>query len=865
MGTEHCAAVGQGLVEERQSCDAGHAPPGGVGEGSGAVVALSLEGITKTFPGVTALDNVSLTVYAGETHAIVGENGAGKSTLMAITAGAMRPNSGRVEIVGTELTHASPTLARDLGLAIVYQHPALLPDLTIAENFWLSTRSGHRPSRRALVSWVAQELAAWGGSRRIDPTLPVRELEPDVQFIVEITKALAQRPRVLILDEPTEHLPADDVDVLFERIAALQASGTAILYISHRIDDVKRISSRVSVLRDGVLQGTFQTAEISEADIVKQVVGRSLDVIFPPRRAQQAGATPDAVEEEPLVEISDLTVHRLAKFSLKILPGEIVGLAGIEGSGQRELIRALAGLSRGSGSVKVAGESLRLGSNAAAANASIAYIPNDRHSEGIFPSLNVRENISLTRLTQFARAGVVNPLSERNWAKHQSESLNVRPPALHRKVENLSGGNQQKTVLARVLGSEPKLILADEPTQGVDVGARVEIYHFLREAVNKGASAIVVSSDAAELEGLCDRVIVMSRGHRVAELRGEDVTEHKMTEAVLMSTTSRDQPVTERVDTRLRRFFRGDYLPGVVLVLAIVALGIYTTMKSSAYLTGLSMGDLLTLFAALAFVAMAQQLVLLVGGIDLSVGPLAGLLVVVASFVLVSGRSPALFVLGFLLLLGIAIAVGFANWVPTLLGISPLLATLVTYTALQGVSLLLRPLPGGEISTSITDAISTKVGFMPVAAIVAIVLALALEFALKRTLWGVRIRAVGSKRTAAHGVGVRVSLILLSAYVGASLLVVLGGLMLMSQIGSGDPTAGTSYTLVSITAAVLGGASIFGGRGAFVGAALGALLVQQINTSVVFLNLTSDWQTYLIGGLTIVAAGFYSRMRVVAP
>jgi ribose transport system ATP-binding protein len=821
-------------------------------------IALKCSHITKRYPGVVALDDVSLEVRAGEVHGMVGENGAGKSTLMAIAAGATVPDEGEVYIDGKLLDRPSPDLARQLGLAIVYQEPALMPDLTIAENLAIGTSKNRRPGWWSTSEWARQAMADWTqGDRKIDPTLAVRDLGPDIRFIVEISKALAQEPKVLLLDEPTEHLAADDVEILFKQVRKLAAAGTAVVYISHRIPEVQRISDRISVLRDGVFQGTFEASAISQEQIVTTIVGRALDTEFPPKRS---AAEPLG---EPVLAVSGLRSDRFRDFHLTIHPGEIIGLAGVDGNGQTEVIRALAGMIPAKGDVKVGDRSVRLGNNASASDAGVAFIPSDRHREGMMSILGVRENVAVGNLKEYSQGGFMNTRKERAAVADRLTALAVKTPTLDTRIESLSGGNQQKVVLGRALERKPKVILADEPTQGVDVGARLEIFRFLRKAVNDGAGALIVASDGAELEGLCDRTLVLSRGQVVSELAGDDVTEQKMTEAALTSTTSRASDVTVRSQSRVRRFLRGDLAPPAIVAAATIGLAAYTATQSSFFLTGAAFTGILTLFAALAFASMAQQVVMISGGIDLSVGPLMGFLVVIASFVIVPGKSQSLLVVGWLLLVAIALTVGLVNWFPTLLKVPPFLTTLVTYTALQGLSLLFRKTVGGEINVDVLTSLGKKIGWFPWVAVVAIVLGLALEYALRRSTWGVKLRAVGSSPEHAHAVGIKVGRIQLSAYLVGGLLVFLASLVLMTQVGAGDPTAGITYTLTSITAVVIGGASIFGGRGAFVGALVGAALIEQINTSVSFLAVNTAWQTYLLGLLILVAAGAYSRARAI--
>lgn len=819
------------------------------------VGALIFRGISKSFPGVKALSDVNLVILPGEVHALVGENGAGKSTLMAIAAGSLAADEGEIGINGRPLVHASPSLARELGLAIVRQEPALMPDLTIAENLAVGVFRNRRPRWTKISPWASGRLAVWAHDRRLDPTTPVRYLDPAARFMVEISKAISQNPSVLLLDEPTEPLGADEIEILFDQIRGLAKAGTAIVYISHRIPEVRQISDRISVLRDGVFRGTFNTSDVTEAEIVQGIVGSPLELAFPDKR------TAVAPLGNAVLSVTDLSGGRFNDVGLQVHEGEIVGISGVEGNGQQDVIRALAGLIPVRGEVSVDGRPVRLSSTSRAASAGLVYIAADRHREGILPSLSVRENISASTIDNMAKLGIISSRQELKTTAASATALAVKTPSLETQIGNLSGGNQQKAVFARALLSKPRVILAHEPTQGVDVGARLEIYRLLRRAVNDGASAIVVSSDAAELEGLCDRVLVMSRGHVVRELAGDDVTEQKMTEVALTATVSRKSAHSDVGESRFRRFMRGDLAPSVFVLAAVVIIGAYTTSQNAFYLTGKNFTGFLTQFAALVLVSMAQQIVMITGGIDLSVGPLMGFLLVVGSFVIVPRNSAVPLALGFLLLVLIAVAVGGFNWVASLLGVPPFLVTLVTFTGLQGLSLLLRPTTGGEFNTSVTDAISSTIGWLPWAAVVAVLIGLSLEYVLRRTAWGAQLRAIGSGPGQAHDVGIQVGWVRLSAHLVAGLLVFLASLMLMAQVGAGDPTVGTGYTLVSITAVVLGGASIFGGRGAFVGAMAGALLIQQINTSAAFLNVEVAWQSYLLGGLTLVAAGVYSRVR----
>jgi ribose transport system ATP-binding protein len=464
--------------------------------------------------------------------------------------------------------------------------------------------------------------------------------------------------------------------------------------------------------------------------------------------------------------------------------------------------------------------------------------------------------------------GVVQRHVEVASVERERAALNIRTPSIERAVSTLSGGNQQKVALARSLLAKPSLVLVDEPTQGVDAGARLEIYRILREVADSGVPVVVVSSDALELAGLCDRVIIFSRGQVVRELDADEVNEKNITQAIVTATTHRKGD-TDKAPSggggwrlRVRQFARGDFSPSLVLVLVIAALGIYTYSVNERVLSAFNIGSALTLLTALALMSVGQLVVIFTGGIDISVGPLAGLLVVVASFFVLDGKSDLVIASGFLLMLAAALTVGLVNGALVRFGrFTPVAATLAMFIALQGVSLLLRPEPGGAINSSVSDAIQTRVGAVPIAFIVVVALVIALEYLLRYSRWGLALRAAGSQGQAAHRLGVPISVTIVGAYVLGSFFVFLGAIMLAAQIRIGDPVAGIEFTLASITAVVLGGASLFGGRGSVVGTFLGAALIQQILNATVFLRLSQAWQFWFLGMLTLIAAAVYSQAR----
>jgi ribose transport system ATP-binding protein len=813
---------------------------------------LSMLGITKHYDAIAALTEVSLDVLAGEVHALLGENGAGKSTLMNVASGATAPDSGTIVFRGAVIDHLTPAIAQELGIAIVHQHPALLPDMTVAENIRVAVGLEHL--------------------RRLDPdvTKAMRLLLDDVHFLghledrvsslsvarrhlLEIAKAFAVSPRLLILDEPTAPLSQDSVELLFAVVRKFAAQGTAVVYITHRLGEVREIADRVTVLRDGTLRGTSVVNEISDADLLAMIIGRSLGATFPPKHTPE----PDAA---PVLQVEGLSGRGFDDISLIACQGEIVGIAGVIGNGQPAFLRALAGRDSSTGSVNVGGREL----SRRALLESAAYMPADRLADGLMVDLNVRENAALTALDRLTVGPLVSRSREVAAVERELSELAVKAPSLEAPVSSLSGGNQQKIVMARAMLSEAAILVADEPTQGVDVGARAEIYRILREVAARGVPVVVASSDTKELEGLCDRVIVMSRGQSVATLEGDAVTEEQIVGAAISATRHTAEQATRRPSrlSRIARFIEGDYAPVFVLAIVIAVLGAYVLSHNSRYLSDYNINTVMFACAALGFISLGQTFALLLGGIDLSVGPLAGFLVVVASFFVLDGRSPAIWALGFALMFVSALGIGLVNGsLIRFAKFTPVAATLVTYIALSGMSFTLRSAPDGYIATSVTNVISTKIGPVPLAFVVFVLAAVGLELMLRKTQFGMRLRAVGSDEESARRVGVPVNRTAILGYVGASLLTLFGAVVLLAQLGVGDPGQGTGYTLTSITAVVLGGTSLLGGRGTFIGTLLGAGLSVQVLNATVFLSLDQKWQ-YIFQGLLIVAAAvIYSQVR----
>lgn len=815
--------------------------------------ALSLSGVTKHYAGVTALKSVSFEANPGEIHALVGENGAGKSTLIGVAAGSISADFGEIRIDGRLLTRADTNEARRLGMAVVYQHPAVLPDLTVEENLILGAPPSERPRGRQARTWAHERLNAV--SAAVSPEARIADLSPAGRHFVELARAVALRPKVLVLDEPTEPFSAAEIEILFHLIETLRDQGCCVIYISHRLPDVRHVSDRITVLRDGAIQGTWPTSDVSEEQLVEHIVGAKLEAQFPSKLDQPVSG--DRLEVSVIGD-------RLSRTDFSVPPGEILGLAGIEGNGQREALRIIAGVADGSGSIKKGGIALRFGSSTAALHSGIVHIPADRTTEGLFGDFSVRENSSVYRLRTVSRRGLLSRLRERRQVTQLVEDFQIKTPSLESAVDTLSGGNQQKVLVARSISAEPTVLLADEPTAGVDVGTRARIYTALRDAARRGASVIVTSSDAAELAGLSDRVAVFSSGQIVRTLTGDDVTEDKIVGTALAASPARREQHDSASQTVVRRFLTGDYLPTAVLLVVAAVLVVVATIVNPLFLSDRNLSPLMAQVAILGLVAVAQATVLMVGGVDLSVGPLMGLVTVVASFLLPDTADPGQIALGLVAIALVAAMVGLLNGVLVRYArITPIVATLITFIGLQGVALLLRPSAAGTFSTTLSDASNLGLGPIPGVFLVTVIVAIIGERALRRTRWGLKLRAIGSDDVASSRMSGSSAVAQLGAYLLCSLFAAAAGVLLVAQNNVGDATSGTTYTLTSITAVILGGASLTGGRGSYIGALVGAVVLTLALSATTFFGLSLAWQVAAPGVLILVSAALYSRARLV--
>jgi rhamnose transport system ATP-binding protein len=485
---------------------------------------LSLEHASKAFGAIHALQDVSIDLHAGEVHALVGENGAGKSTLVKILGGVHLPDTGTLRIHGSEVVLQGPAASRDAGVAIIYQEPIMFPDLTVAENIFIGRqplRAGRRIDAGAMNAQVAGIFGRLGVP--IDPARIARGLSIAEQQIVEIAKALSLDAKVIVMDEPTAALSAVEVERLFGVVETLRAGGAAVLFISHRLEEVFGLCRRVTVFRDGRLVLSRELAGLTAEDLVRAMVGRDL---------------PERIVQEQSIGDTVLRVERLTRegvfvdVSFEVRAGEIVALAGLVGAGRSEVACSIFGIDRyDAGAVTVNGKLLRRGSPTAAMSAGVGLVPEDRRQQGLVMEMSIARNITLASLSRLRRVGFIHAASERRFARDWATRLQVRYGRLGSPMTSLSGGNQQKVVLAKWLGRRPSLLIVDEPTRGIDIATKAEVHRLLEELASEGVAVLVISSELPEVLRLADRILVMREGRLVAEFAHADASEETIVAA----------------------------------------------------------------------------------------------------------------------------------------------------------------------------------------------------------------------------------------------------------------------------------------------------------------------------------------------
>jgi ribose transport system ATP-binding protein len=845
---------------------------------------LRLEGVTKRYGGVTALANVDFACSLGTIHAVVGENGAGKSSLMKIIAGVVRPDEGRMHLDETLVHFSSPADASRHGIACIFQELSLLPDLSVSDNISIASppkRFGLIDRRRQRER--ARDILGQIGCPDIHPSERVKDLPLSRQQMVEIAKALVQEPRLIIMDEATSALTAKDVDQLYQVIRQLRDRGLAILYISHRMHEIAALADTCSVFRNGRHIDTFPMATRTTAEIVPLMIGRDVNRAYPPKPHSNGnpdhpaeGSEPKSNSPVPALEVKNLTWEPVLNgISLAVAKGEIVGLGGLDGQGQSELLLALFGVLRGiNGQVLINGQpsSINHPRQAKASKVRMALIPEDRKTQGLLLAMSIRDNLVLAAASDLSNHGVIDSAKERTAINEAVEKLQIKLNDLDAPVRTLSGGNQQKVVIGKWLMKEPRILLLNDPTRGIDVGTKQEMYRLMRGLAETGIAILFYSTDYEELIGICDRVVVCYGGKLIRELKGPDLNEHNLITAALNLSEEfvKSGPAGAINESgtgkqskwqAVRRFWRWNVGPLTALLVFAVMFLLFSVKQQN----GLSVNVLTSLSnkgVVLALVAMAQTLVILTGGFDLSAGMILTMASCLAS-VIVNG-SPGQIALGVIGVLASGLAAGAINASIVVFGrIQPIIATLATGAIYFGIALLLRPSPGGEVSEDLSNALTYDLGGIPTTCLLLVGFLAFVWWPFRNSVVGRSCYALGSAEGAAYMSGLAIGRSRFAAYSLAGLLAAAGGLVLslISLSGEASASQGGFYTLNSIAAVAIGGTSLFGGSGGMIGSILGAFILRTISDLLFVFNAPALWQP-LFQGFILLGAVCLGGLRV---
>ena len=829
--------------------------------------AVELVGITKTFPGVRALADVSLALYPGRVHALVGENGAGKSTLINVLGGGLAPDRGEVRLDGQPVRFADAHEARRRGVVTVHQEVDLFPDLSVLENVGLE--QGLAANRLGWIDWRAQRRRAREALELVGAELPLDApaaiLSPAQRQLLIVGSALSQRVRVLVLDEPTSSLSGGETEVLFRQVRRVRDAGAAVLYVSHRFEEIFALADEVTVLRDGRRVWGGELAQTSAEHLIHQMVGREVE--FRPARA--AGPPGPMRFRCAKLSAEDGTFREV---SLEVCGGEVLGLYGLVGAGRSEWAQGVLGLRPlAAGEVWVDGRSVVPHGPGPMARQGLAYVPEDRLRQGLCRGLSVRANLVLATLRQLALGPFLWRAPEARRTRAEVSALAVRLRSIEQAVGTLSGGNQQKVVLGRWLERRPGVLVLDEPTRGIDVGAKGEVHALVRRLADEGMAVVLISSDLPEVLSQSDRVGVFREGRLAATFDPRASSANEVAAAALptgaapargasLSRGSQNRVVARArgeearfAEPRLngKRLGRGlRLLREMGLLALLIALFAALQWRTGAFLQANNLQSLATDAALLTFCALGPALVILAGGIDISLGSLMALSAAIAGGYWQAGQPLAL-VLPLALLVGAA--GGLVNALLTLAGgVHPIVVTLGTLSVYRGMTLWWLK-QDVQVPGTAREVLTGPLAGVPVVVWLGLGLAVLAGLFLRRTAPGRELYAVGSNPAAAARAGVSLSRAWLTAFTLQGALAGLAGLLYLARSGQLQSDSYEDKTLEAIAAAVVGGVAITGGRGSVVGVVLGCVFLVSLAPACVFLNVPPTWQRTLVGAVMAVA------------
>jgi ribose transport system ATP-binding protein/rhamnose transport system ATP-binding protein len=852
-------------------------PPATVAPGT---VVAELRDVSKSFDSTKAVRDLSIQLRAGEVLALLGENGAGKSTCVKMFAGVYTPDTGSLVLDSEDVSFASPLDAQQAGIAVVHQHPAIFPDLSVAENIFagqMESGPGGILDLEAMKREAHELLELLG--LRIDPEQRAGLLRTGEQQLIEIARALAAKARVLIMDEPTAALSNHEVELLFEVVETLRGRGVTMMFVGHRLEEVFAIADRITVLRDGAHVDTRPTSELTPARTVQLMVGREVDQLYPEREGE-LGAV--------VLEVEDLTRHgEYENISFSLRAGEILGLGGLVGAGRTEIARTLFGITHpDSGTIRIDGKDTAIPSAQAALDQGIAYVSEDRRGQSLVMDFSILDNATLPVLKRTTRMGITSRSRELDFIREPLRKMRLRFASYDQPVSTLSGGNQQKVVLAKWLGTAPRILILDEPTQGIDVQAKAEVHRLISTFAAEGMAVVLISSDMPELIAMSDRVLVLREGHQMAVIDRADVTPEAIGAAATgasfdpvidLEIASIDEaagstPVTAAQiaedavhDARPEATPRKEAGAGAAtrsgpkrpswlsrlgaarelgLVAVILAIAIPVSIVNPRFLDSGNLTSVAIDASLLLFVAAGQLLVMLTGNIDVSVSSTVGLAAYVSAMTM--RDVPGIPVIaGVAIAIAIGLACGAVNGLVIAYGKVPaIVATLGTLAVFRGITSLVaasRQVSASDVPAEWLDLAATKFGPIPMLVVLAIVVLVIIAFMLKRTSFGRDFYLVGSNLQSAELIGVKVRSRILAAYVICGGLSGLAGAMWASHFATVDSRVASGIELSVIASVIVGGVAIAGGVGTVTGIALGTLVLLLIRNGLSLTKVNPLW------------------------
>jgi ribose transport system ATP-binding protein len=815
---------------------------------------LSVDAINKSFFSQKALIDISFEVNEGEIVGLLGANGAGKSTLLKIIGGTLQSDSGKISISGKAIENHSPLNALRLGIVSVYQELNLFSHLTVAENLFIGQEI---KSRVGTIDWKqtnkkAQKiLDEYELEIRADAL--VSNLSVAKQHMVEIARAFNESPRLLLLDEPTSALSESEINWLFNKIKSVVKNGTSVIYVSHRLDEVTKICDRNVVLRDGHLVH-ISSGSMEKSAIIHHIVGH--DVVLNKVFTQK--------NDNPIVfECSNIhSQNGVYAQNFFVRKGEILGIAGLVGSGRTELLHSIFGIDRlTSGTIKKGGRIIEVKSPSDAIKNGIVLVPEDRKTSGLFISESARFNIASSTLDNRVKIGVVDTRLEKKVVSESASQVLLDTGRLEHFAKLLSGGNQQKVVIAKSLLVNSEVLLLDEPTRGVDIGAREEIYQVIKALAESGKSIILVTSDWEELIYLSHRVMVMSEMNMVAEIQN-DITESAIMHAAETSGISKVRK-EEKEETGFIKFFKRVFLNSnsnfFLLMAILLGVLIFGSATNSFFRTGLNYSNLFGQSLPLIILSLGQLVVIIAGGIDISSGALLAASGVIGLTVMTGMNMPPL--VGVLVMIVFGILIGFANgFLVQKAKVDPFVVTIGMMLVLEGIALLVSPKPIGPSPKIFRVLFDGKLLGIPSALVLLIILLIICSFLLKYTTLGRSFFAIGENKLYSFNAGLNVKKITYLSYIFCSLMSVFAAIYVLGRFGAADPVLGPGMELEAIACVLIGGATLAGGRGSIAGTVCGVFVLGVIANLFSLMDINVWYQQVITGVLLLIIIASTERM-----